>query len=67
MAKGKETREKPWQKPELIVLVRNHPEEAVLTVCKAGLNTSAPGTDFVDCRNIGPAPDCSTCDSFSLS
>jgi hypothetical protein len=25
---------KPWQRPELIVLVRSKPEEAVLTVCK---------------------------------
>ena len=25
---------KAWQKPELIVLVRSNPEEAVLTVCK---------------------------------
>ena len=25
---------KPWQKPELVVLVRGNPEEAVLTACK---------------------------------
>jgi hypothetical protein len=25
---------KDWQKPELIVLVRSNPEEAVLTFCK---------------------------------
>jgi hypothetical protein len=27
---------KQWQKPELIVLVRSKPEEAVLLVCKGG-------------------------------
>ena len=27
-------KKKPWTKPELIVLVRNTPEEAVLGVCK---------------------------------
>lgn len=31
---------KPWQKPELVVLVRNRPDEAVLAACKTG---SAPG------------------------
>jgi hypothetical protein len=31
---------KQWQKPELIVLVRNKPEEQVLNACKtAGTNT----------------------------
>jgi hypothetical protein len=25
-----------WQKPELIVIVRNKPEEQVLTYCKGG-------------------------------
>lgn len=25
---------KPWQKPELLVLVRSNPEEAVLAICK---------------------------------
>jgi len=33
---GSETRKekKPWEKPELTVLVRSRPEEAVLTGCK---------------------------------
>jgi len=34
------TDKKPWRKPELIVLVRSNPEEAVLTVCK---NATAAG------------------------
>jgi hypothetical protein len=34
MEKGIKTENKQWQKPELIVLVRGKPEEAVLTGCK---------------------------------
>ena len=30
------TERKPWLKPELVVLVRTNPEEAVLTSCKFG-------------------------------
>ena len=29
-----QTQKKEWKKPELIVLVRGKPEEAVLTACK---------------------------------
>lgn len=32
--------QKQWQKPELIVLVRSRPEEAVLDSCKMGLARS---------------------------
>jgi hypothetical protein len=35
MDKKRSKYKKPWQKPELIVLVRSKPEEAVLVVCKA--------------------------------
>ena len=28
-------KKKQWQKPQLVVLVRSKPEEAVLTACKA--------------------------------
>ncbi len=30
------TDKKPWTEPELIVLVRSNPEEAILGVCKEG-------------------------------
>ena len=37
---------KTWYKPEMIVLVRNNPEEAVLSFCKrAGGNPGGPRTD----------------------
>jgi len=32
---------KEWAKPELIVLVRSHPQEAVLAVCKDAMAGSA--------------------------
>lgn len=34
MEKAIEAGKRPWRKPELVVLVRTHPEEAVLTLCK---------------------------------
>jgi hypothetical protein len=33
------TQRKQWQKPELTVLVRSKPEEAVLTTCKLNTNS----------------------------
>jgi hypothetical protein len=35
------TQRKPWHAPELIVLARSRPEEAVLMACKIG-NTAGP-------------------------
>jgi hypothetical protein len=32
---------KQWQKPELIVIVRNKPEEQVLAYCKGGGTTDS--------------------------
>jgi hypothetical protein len=51
-----ETEKKPqtkkeWMKPELIVLVRNKPEEAVLAACKNSGNGSggSPTSNNVEC------------------
>jgi hypothetical protein len=41
-----ETEKKQWAKPELIVLVRSKPEEAVLDSCKG-----KPGTSGADSAN----------------
>jgi hypothetical protein len=30
--------QKTWQKPELVIIVRNHPEENVLLSCKTSQN-----------------------------
>ncbi len=42
-----DTMKRAWTKPELIVLVRNKPEERVLGTCK-GVG-GGPGTDTSDC------------------
>jgi hypothetical protein len=41
------TQRKQWQKPELVVLVRSKPEEAVLASCK--LNTAGPTLGYLNC------------------
>ena len=33
-------RKKSWEKPELIVLARSHPEEAILSACKTIVGTN---------------------------
>jgi hypothetical protein len=43
---------KIWARPELIVLVRNNPEEAVLFACKDG-NLAGPQAEFATCDVIG--------------
>ncbi len=35
-----------WQRPELTVLVRSRPEEAVLTGCKSGTSSRATTTEY---------------------
>jgi hypothetical protein len=40
---------KQRQKPELIVLVRGKPEEAVLTACKGDFSGSASSRHFSGC------------------
>ena len=42
-----ETEKKQWTKPELIVLVRNKPEEAVLQACKAQVGGGPEGEYWV--------------------
>ena len=58
---------KPWIEPELIAIVRNNPEEAVLGFCKSFPNAGPVG-GFTDCfegsDSRGPCTYC-TNDSFS--
>ena len=42
-------RKKPWIEPELIVLVRNRPEEAVLGGCKRLEGGVGPYKEIIDC------------------
>ncbi|MBM3131005.1 MAG: hypothetical protein FJ009_20555 [Chloroflexi bacterium] len=46
-----EQQKKEWVKPELLVLVRNKPEEAVLTACKGNMVASSPGSQGFWCEN----------------
>ena len=53
-----------WTKPELTVLTRNKPEEAVLTVCKDGLAGGPDGEDMF----CAPYGNCDGyCDTWSTS
>jgi hypothetical protein len=52
-------RKKAWITPELIVLVRNKPEEQVLTSCKTNGQTSSVSTFQTGCKDEFGCPDCS--------
>jgi hypothetical protein len=61
---------KPWAKPELIVLVRSNPEEAVLTACKNLPEfTGGPSVSSGDfrCNAGGPTGQCSKCSTWGAS
>ncbi len=49
-----------WSKPELIVLVRSGPEEAVLVTCKTNLNVTGYAFNDIYC-NASPVDECVQC------
>jgi len=56
--------EKEWSRPELIVLVRERPEEAILKTCKGGTQGD-PNNTFTNCLygdpgSMGGCLECST-------
>lgn len=53
MDKEIKTQKKQWHQPELVVLVRGTPEEAVLQGCRAG-----PGDPGVGGSNASLGPGC---------
>jgi len=59
--------EKAWSRPELIVLVRQKPEEAVLQNCKGG----TPGGAYQNNLNCSAAPgiptQCGECQALGAS
>ncbi len=58
---------KAWVRPELIVLVRGKPEEAVLGTCKSGL-TGGPLDVFNACWANIDFPICTIgCDTINVS
>ena len=44
---------KEWTKPELLVLVRSNPEEAVLTTCKTSVHVGDNAAQDGTCRYLG--------------
>jgi hypothetical protein len=57
--------EKTWSRPELIVLVKGKPEEAVLAACKTE-GSSGPNVNFGACvAAIGAT--CGACETISSS
>ena len=54
---------KVWVKPELIVLVRSKPEEAVLVGCKTTGSALVVATNNVGCAG----PGCSSGEAWSAS
>lgn len=60
------TQGKQWQRPELTVLVRSKPEEAVLATCKnTGTGGTGPGAANVYCQTTTRA--CGTCNAYNAS
>ena len=45
------TEKRPWSRPELIVLVRGNPEEAVLVGCKTSTTVTGGGNQA--CKKTG--------------
>jgi hypothetical protein len=50
-------KKKKWNKPKLIILVRDRPEEAVLVVCKLWGLFGGPSTPM-DCLNASGTGPC---------
>jgi hypothetical protein len=63
-----EIEKKAWITPELIVLVRNKPEEAVLAVCKTMTAAGgAPLVNYSSCDSPVPYPCYAPCDAIGAS
>jgi hypothetical protein len=60
---------KSWIKPELVILAKSNPEEAVLTVCKASPSAGmGPLLNVNNCQQvIFPTPCVAPCDTVSAT
>ena len=52
---------KTWQKPQLIVLVRGEPQEAILTNCKSEVLLLSPHYAATGCSTAGAPGVCVAC------
>jgi hypothetical protein len=59
-------RKMSWVKPELVILVRNKPEETVLTACKRSGSNNPDGAVDGGCKGFDPV-ECSPCNVVSDS
>jgi hypothetical protein len=50
-----------WSRPELIVIVRGKPEEAVLWACKDNGNAIGVGQLLNGCYGLGAVGQCEAC------
>jgi hypothetical protein len=66
MSRGTKTETKPWQKPELVILTRGNPEEAVLTGCKTGASAGSNGPGYTHACCIRDLP-CHLCSDSTSS
>lgn len=62
-----EQAKKEWVKPELLVLVRNNPEEAVLTACKQWPQRGPSANDWACDQAYPPSCPHSGCSAMSSS
>jgi len=53
-----EVEKSAWRRPELTVLVRSRPEEAVLAACKLGGAQAGPFVNHSSCKS---ATSCNAC------
>jgi hypothetical protein len=67
---------KTWETPQLIVLVRNNPQEAVLSLCKGTPSPAAAGTpvspttNYYGCMqpfDMANTPVCMDCSTLGAS
>lgn len=65
MANPSATDKRPWDKPQLTVMVRNTPEEAVLYGCKFS-NAGMPNNTWNSCNDkVGTF--CGSCNALNAS
>jgi len=55
---------RPWHKPQILILARHRPEEAVLTSCKGFNSASGPQGDRASCNFAVDIVRCTTCESW---
>lgn len=56
-----------WQKPILLVIIRNHPEETVLATCKNSSSSSSMGGIYGNCKWSFDLGICLKCNSIGGS